>query len=271
MTRVALVSDVHLGAARHGVGGADAASDAAYGAFARLQSTLLAAEPEVVLLAGDLFDRHDTSERALRTALGFVRALDATGIPLVAIGGNHDAESPLPARLVRELPPDARWLSSEAPETVHVAGLAVHGQSVGSRDEARDLAAGYPDPVPGVVNIGLLHTSLTGRWSRRACAPTELATLVARGYRMWGLGHVHERIRLSDDPLVLYPGSLLAEHPAGRAARGFMLLEVAAERSGLVAGREREVGVVGEDAVEARREDRGELAAPVAPRGRVGA
>lgn len=225
MTRIALISDVHLGAVPKGIHDPDAASRAAYRAFAAMQEAVLGSAPELVLLAGDLFDRADVSHRAYTAARGFLRALDTAGIPVIAISGNHDAESPLIGLLVEELPANTRWLSARHAETVTVAGVAVHGQSISSPNETRDLAAGYPDAVPGMINIGLLHTSLGGKWSRRACAPTTLDVLHARRYEMWALGHVHDRIRLSEEPLVLYPGSVHAWHPTEHGPRGFVLVD----------------------------------------------
>src|SRR4051794_15821962 len=42
-------------------------------------------------------------------------------------------------------------------------GVAIHGQSFARPAVTEDLSANYPAPIPGLFNIGLLHTSLNGR------------------------------------------------------------------------------------------------------------
>jgi DNA repair exonuclease SbcCD nuclease subunit len=224
MIRVAHVADIHLGARlRHLPDCPDIdPTEAAYDAFAALLHRLLSERYDAILCAGDLFDRDAGTPRALRTAQSALNDLHEAGIPVALIWGNHDAESPLPHQL--RLPQSA-WLAPvDTPATCrwHDIGIAVHAQSIGDRDETRDLAAIYPAPIPYWTNIGMLHTSLTGEHSRRVCAPTTLATLTARGYDYWALGHVHQRSALAHDPPVAYPGSA---HPAKKTefgTRGFL-------------------------------------------------
>lgn len=219
MRRLAVLADLHIGApARGHAEGED--TEAAYAVFARVADEVLALAPDAVLIAGDVFDRAVATDRALAAFGGLVSALADSDTPIVAVSGNHDAESPLPARLLA--PPQLRWLSADSAETVVLEdlGLAVHGQSVAARDELRDLASGYPEALAGLVNIGLLHTSLSGEWSRRVCAATDLSTLRGHGYEAWALGHVHERMQLSAEPLVFYPGQPTA------SASGVAVLEV---------------------------------------------
>ena len=53
-------------------------------------------------------------------------------------------------------------------------GVAVHGQSFATRAVNENLAAGYPSPLAGLVNIGLLHTSLGGYDEHENYAPCRL-------------------------------------------------------------------------------------------------
>lgn len=155
----------------------------------------------------------------------------AAGLPTALIGGNHDVESPLTAQL--RLPDSVQWvgqgeLGLEAPGTVvwEQWRIAVHGQAVRDKDELRDLAAGYPKPVEGMWNLGLLHTSLTGQWSNRACAPTTLETLYAAGYDSWILGHVHQPMVMASRPLIAYPGSVHTHKVGEPGGEGFALLHL---------------------------------------------
>ncbi|MFC6384928.1 exonuclease SbcCD subunit D [Nesterenkonia lacusekhoensis] len=224
------MSDLHIGAPVKGTGIPKAqATEDAYSAIDQLQEQLLCSEAEAVLCAGDVFDRHDASERALARAEDLFASFHEAGLPTLVIGGNHDVESPLTEQL--HLPGSARWvgrgpLGRDGSDTVlwHEMNIAVHGQGVRDRDELRDLGSGYPTPVSGMINIGLLHTSLTGEWSNRACAPTTVRALQEVQYDAWVLGHVHQPMVLSEAPLIAYPGSVHT-HKAGEAGgEGYALL-----------------------------------------------
>jgi exonuclease SbcD len=217
MIRLAHVADIHLGARLRGLPDYPGCPEidpveSAYDAFAALLDRILTGGYDGVLLAGDLFDRNEVTARARSVAEAALADLHDAGIPVALIWGNHDAESPLPAQL--RLPPTTWLAGPQTPSTRFWdhAGLAIHAQSIADPDEGRDLAAGYPDAVPGLRNIGVLHTSLTGVHSRRTCAPTTVETLAARRYDYWALGHVHQRRTIAADPLAAYSGS-------GHAAR----------------------------------------------------
>lgn len=239
--RVAVVGDLHIGAPVRGIDAPQSDEDArefAYFVTEQLIATVSDARPDAVLITGDLFDRSDNSVRALRLAQRLVDEWSGHDRPLAAIGGNHDAESELPARL--RLPASARWFSTERPETLLLPdlGLAVHGISVRERDDLRQVLGDYPDPVAEAFNIAMLHSSLDGEWSNRVCLPVPLERLRSdRRYDAWALGHVHRRLTLSDGRsndglLIAYPGGVHAKRDGADGARGFMLFEI--ERDGAV-------------------------------------
>ena len=181
-------------------------------ALANLVQLCIAESARVLILAGDLFDG---DWRDYSTGLYFVgqmQQLRQAGIPVVLIRGNHDAASQVTQRLT--YPSNVTELSVEAPQTIVLeqAGLCIHGQSYAHRAELRDLASGYPYAVSGYLNIGVLHTAVTGRPGHEPYAPCRLETLRSKGYDYWALGHVHEREVLSQDPWVVFPGNLQARH-----------------------------------------------------------
>ncbi|MCX4092329.1 metallophosphoesterase family protein [Nocardia sp. alder85J] len=222
MIRLAHVADVHLGARLRaipdypGCPPIDPVGDA-YDAFEALRRRLLAGGYDGVLLAGDLFDRHEPTPRALAAAAALLADLHDAGVPVALAWGNHDAESPLPGQL--RLPPSCWVAPAGAAATRHWPdlGVALHARSVAVPDELRDLAADYPKAAPGWTNIGLLHTSLGGERSRRVCAPTTVPTLTGFGYDYWALGHVHERLVIATEPAVGFAGN---PHPARKFERG---------------------------------------------------
>jgi DNA repair protein SbcD/Mre11 len=82
------------------------------------------------------------------------------------------------------LPENVRVLNHDRAETVRLDDLdmAIHGQSFARAAVTENLVTGYPDPVPGWVNIGLLHTGLTGLEGHERYAPCTVEDLRARGY-----------------------------------------------------------------------------------------
>jgi len=130
------------------------------------------------------------------------------------------------------LPPNVKVFSSRTAQTHRLEGLsvAIHGRSFRDRAEDADLVPSYPDPVPGWFNIGLLHTSLTGRAGHDPYAPTDIATLVGKGYDYWALGHVHAREVVAVSPRIVFPGNLQGRHANETGPKGCELVSVSAGR-----------------------------------------
>ncbi|MCH5141968.1 DNA repair exonuclease, partial [Mammaliicoccus sciuri] len=86
--------------------------------------------------------------------------LKRAGIPVYVLFGNHDAESEMTKKL--ELPDNVHTFSANKPQTFKIEDLAValHGQSFKQRDITSNLVTGYPPPIAGYFNIGVLHTAL---------------------------------------------------------------------------------------------------------------
>jgi exonuclease SbcD len=175
---------------------------------------------DLLLLAGDLFDGN---WKDYSTGLFFaaqMSKLREAGVAVVLVRGNHDAASQITKSL--RLPDNVRELSWKAPETVALEsiGVAVHGQSFATRAVTDDLAAAYPDPIAGVINIGLLHTCAEGREGHEPYAPCSREALVGKGYEYWALGHVHAREVLSEAPWVIFPGNLQGRHANETGPKG---------------------------------------------------
>jgi len=160
-----------------------------------------------VLLSGDVFDG---DWRDYKTGLYFIdqmSKLGRAGVRVFMLRGNHDAANRSMKRLA--LPDNVYEFGSRRPETERLddLGVVLHGQSFPAGAVTMDLAAGYPDAVPGMFNIGLLHTSLNGRPGHDTYAPCTTDSLTARGYDYWALGHVHEREVVRENPLIVFPGN----------------------------------------------------------------
>jgi DNA repair protein SbcD/Mre11 len=178
----------------------------------------------LLILAGDVFDGAWKDYSTGLFFVGQMTRLREAGIPVVIARGNHDAVS-IVAKALR-LPDNVRELSSRKPETLEIGGVAVHGQSFHQRVTSDDLATRYPRPLEGLLNIGVLHTSLDGREGHEPYAPTSLDVLAARGYDYWALGHVHAREVVSSAPYVVYPGNLQGRHARETGPKGATLITI---------------------------------------------
>jgi DNA repair exonuclease SbcCD nuclease subunit len=225
-------ADIHLDSPLHRLEAYEGAPvaeirQASRRAFENLIDLAVTESVDVVLIAGDLFDG---DWKDYHTGLYFItqiHRLKAAGIAVLVVSGNHDAAG----RMTRSLPyPDnVHVFSARSPETRKLDALriAVHGQSFAAATVKDNLALGYPEPVSGYFNIGLLHTSLTGRDGHETYAPCTLADLQSRGYDYWALGHVHQFEIAAVNPPVVFPGCLQGRHARETGPKGALLVTVA--------------------------------------------
>ncbi len=193
----------------------------------------LAIEEKVafVLIAGDVYDG-DWKDH--NTGLWFVKRmadLRDAGIAVFLIRGNHDARN----RMTRDLrlPDNVTSLNVDRPQTCYHRDLpvAVHGQGFATQSVTEDLAARYPAADPGCFNVGMLHTSATGREGHERYAPCTVEALRTKGYGYWALGHVHTRETLDDrDAPIVFPGNIQGRQIREDGAKGCMLVAVEGHR-----------------------------------------
>ena len=224
-------ADLHLGSPLTGLAIKDEEvarrfAAASRQAFSELVTQAIDAAVAFVVVAGDVYDG-DWKDNTI--GLFFNREiarLHRAGISLYLLKGNHDAESiitrtiPLPATVLQ--------FPTGKPQTFRIEELkvALHGRSFADRAATENYAIGYPAPVQGWFNIGVLHTSCTGRPGHAAYAPCTLGDLTARGYQYWALGHVHEYEELSQDPWIVFPGNLQGRSVRECSPKGAVLVEV---------------------------------------------
>lgn len=195
-------------------------------AFERLVDRALAEQVDFVLFAGDIYD---CDWQDFHTGLFFreqLVRLGRAGIRVYIVQGNHDAQGVISKQLV--LPQTVTVFSARTAQTIRIDDLsvAIHGRSFPERAVDEDLVPSYPSPVPGFFNIGMLHTSLTGRAGHDTYAPTDLPTLIHKGYDYWALGHVHAREVLAELPRIVFPGNLQGRHAKETGAKGCELVTV---------------------------------------------
>lgn len=224
-------ADLHLdspmrGLARYEGAPANALRGATRHAFERAVDLAIREEVAAVVVAGDLYDgNRDDYQTAVFLQRQLHRLRDA-GIPAVLCYGNHDAENEVTLRL--RVPDNTSVLPTAAADSVVLddLGLAFHGQSYSTRVVEADLSAGYPAPIPGLLNVGVLHTSLDGRPGHAPYAPCTLDGLVRRGYAYWALGHVHKREQHERDGVtIVFPGNVCGRDVAETGSKGATLVD----------------------------------------------
>ena len=195
-------------------------------AFENLVNLAIEESVDFVVIAGDLYDG---DWKDYSTGL-FFRAqmvrLQSKGTPVYLIAGNHDAASVITKKL--SLPENVHVFSTRTTESLEVAGhpVTIHGRGFPNRAVPENLAIEYPMAVPGRFNLGLLHTSLTGRPGHDTYAPCSVAELREKGYGYWALGHIHQPEVINKDPWIVFAGNCQGRHIKETGQRGCRLVTV---------------------------------------------
>jgi DNA repair exonuclease SbcCD nuclease subunit len=208
-------ADLHLDSPLQGLAfpphAAERIRNATRRAFERVVAAAMDEHVDFVVIAGDIYD---TGLQSYESALYFNRQmvrLSDQGIKTFLVYGNHDALSKLDKNT--RLPASVKVFDHRKPESFvddRELGVAIHGQSFGSSATVQDLAAKYPAAVPDLLNIGILHTSLSGIEGHAPYAPCSVESLVDKGYDYWALGHVHSHQVVHKHPHIVYPGNTQA-------------------------------------------------------------
>ncbi|MDD4929951.1 MAG: DNA repair exonuclease [Gallionella sp.] len=222
-------ADIHLDSPLSGLAAyKDAPSDllrtVTRDAFTRLVDLAIEESVDFMVIAGDLYDG---SWKDYNTGHFFCREmgrLNKAMIPVYLLFGNHDAESEMTRKLM--LPLNVHLFDTLRATTHRIEALkvALHGRSYKVAATVENLSAGYPEPVAGWLNIGVLHTALEGYAAHASYAPCSQAELAAKGYDYWALGHVHEYAVLNENPWVVFPGNLQGRHIRETGARGAVMV-----------------------------------------------
>lgn len=195
-------------------------------AFENLIQLAIDEPVDFIVIAGDLYDG---DWRDYSTGLFFrnqMVRLKACGIPVYLIAGNHDAASVISKKL--SLPDNVHVFSTRTPESFAVPDLPVviHGRGFPNRAVPENLAVEYPPAVPGNFNVGLLHTSLTGRPGHDTYAPCSEQDLRGKGYDYWALGHIHQPEVIGEDPWIVFAGNCQGRNARETGPRGCRLVTV---------------------------------------------
>jgi DNA repair exonuclease SbcCD nuclease subunit len=193
-------------------------------AFTNLVTEAIEQAIDFMVIAGDLYDG---TWKDHNTGIFFCKEmgrLKKAGIPVYLLFGNHDAESEMTKKL--QLPDNVFSFDTRKPSTFCLDHLkvALHGRSFKEKETFENLVTGYPSPVPGMLNIGVLHTALEGNAAHATYATCSLDELHAKGYHYWALGHVHEHQIFEGASTVVFPGNLQGRHIRETGPRGAVIV-----------------------------------------------
>lgn len=195
-------------------------------ALQNLVELALSEQVDLVLLAGDIFDREWLD---FKTGLFFrqeMSRLTRANIRVFQVLGNHDAEG----QISKKLPPldGLHVFSSRKCEQVVLDHLncVVHGRSFPNAAVDGSFVASYGPAITDKFNIGILHTSLSGNAEHAEYAPASMDQLVALGYDYYALGHIHKRAVIRDTPRIVYPGNLQGRWVGEAGSKGCELVTV---------------------------------------------
>lgn len=174
-------------------------------AFLRIIDAAIDEGVGALLIAGDLFDGSQRSAKTAAFLAGQCERLKTAGIHVFYIKGNHDAENPITGEVA--LPDNVHTFDGRGGKVqLGDTDVWIHGVSFAGRAAPDSLLGKFGEPVPGAVNIAMLHTSLGGAAGHDNYAPCSVSDMAAMGFDYWALGHVHKRQVHREAPWVVMPG-----------------------------------------------------------------
>lgn len=186
-------------------------------AFDNIVELAIREEVHFVIVAGDLYDGDCSDFNTPRHFRRQMKQLGEHNIRVFLIQGNHDAANNMRKAFRLQLPDNVKLFGTRKPETelIEDLGVAIHGQGFAQREVTEDLSKNYPTAIPGLVNIGILHTSCGSHDQHATYAPSTVKGLSSKGYDYWALGHIHKHETVSGpNPWIIYSGN-----PQGRSVR----------------------------------------------------
>ncbi len=184
----------------------------------------------VVLLPGDVFHTPNPPVAARMAFIDACRDWLDMGARVFISPGNHDP-----------IVPGSLWQGWDPPRGVTVfgprasgvelsdLGLWIAGSGFEQAHVAEDLAAGLPEPPPGLLGLACQHCDPANNGEYDATgpyAPTKLERLLPKRFAYWALGHWHKPFEFNQLPPVVMAGSPQGAHLDEDGPRGAYLIRI---------------------------------------------
>ncbi|MBS3904531.1 MAG: DNA repair exonuclease [Simkania sp.] len=187
------------------------------------------AEVDVLLLAGDIFDKE---ENVLEAPYCFERGLQrlaAKDKPVIAIAGNHDYRSLQRRHRLFSFPQFYLLGQGGVWETIQLTlgerVICFEGWSFPSSTFVKNPLLTLGPKENSQVTIGLLHGECDGK-KESPYAPFTTQELARTGRECWVLGHIHNPEVLCQEPYIFYCGTLQGLDSSEKGPRGVWVIDI---------------------------------------------
>lgn len=230
--RLFLTGDLHLGRSSTRLPPDWREEGRTVNAWFRLVEAAIREPVDAMLLSGDLIDQSNRYWEAIGPLAEGVRRLEAAGIRVLAVSGNHDAgvlpdvAARFPESAFTLLGADGSWERTTLEENGRPA-LHVDGWSFPSERVVEDPTLSYPvhRTSDGVPVLGMVHGDPGVPDS--VYAPLSLPRLRSLPLAGWLLGHIHRASLAEGSPWVLMPGGPHPLDPGEPGPHHAWIVEVA--------------------------------------------
>jgi len=255
--KITVLSDLHFG-----FGYDTELEEDAYEAAKEALEKSSASEADLILLGGDIFDtkipKNETLVRAMELLMGPLSETPAvklsegvgkditaiprmalSGTPVIAIHGTHERRAKGLLNPVQMLEKAGFILYLDCNGVVFQKGeekVCVQGMSgVPDQHTEEALREWGPKPVPGCVNILMLHQNLTEFMHEKVPHTLDISKL-PKGFDFYVCGHIHETVkREHGSGLIILPGSLIpTQLTKDFEGAGFWQIDTSAKKVELV-------------------------------------
>jgi exonuclease SbcD len=215
--RLMHLADLHLGAPCGSLGELAPFRQEERDALFRRLMDIAINEADLLIISGDLFDRHDPEENLVHYVMAQLRRLQEAGKPVIIVPGNHDeityAKSVYvkygawPCVVVMNPRPCFIFDKKVAGVDLAICSCAYTG-GVTTKEDLQKM----PPPIPGKVNICAFHATLD---IKMPSADDDRSMLISSdileksGYVYAALGHIHKPSEnKAGGCCIVYPGLL---------------------------------------------------------------
>jgi exonuclease SbcD len=215
MKRIFHVADTHIGYSAYRkideATGLNQREVDTYNVFRHFVDEAIAAKPDAIVHAGDLFDSVRPTNRAISVVLEQLLRLNEAGIPFVVISGNHETprlkETGSVFSIFEHLP-HVHAVYQDKYERVEFEGLTIHAIPHCADIEAEKQRLLAVTDRAG-LHIALLHAGVYGAGKQMFLMDEFNEQLISihelTGFDYIALGHYHQYTRVRDD--AYYAGS----------------------------------------------------------------
>jgi DNA repair protein SbcD/Mre11 len=171
---------------------------------------------QLVLLAGDQFDRHNPSPNTVARFRGWLDRLNQDGIQVALISGNHDSYWYEDSVYRQSFPSNTMIFQEPAcknPLEIDVSGITVSLYGVAhDHTQQRDVLPGFRRRADDGIHIGLIHATVDPPPEFKTedrYLPITTGELRESGLDYVALGHIHRSraFNAGGPGMAAYPGS----------------------------------------------------------------